>query len=41
LLVLGGEGGKNGLKIGGGGDVELFGRLRRRGERSCEYREKK
>ncbi len=31
LFVLGGEGGEDGLKIGGGGDVELFGGLRIRG----------
>ena len=37
----GGEGGQDGLEIGGGGDVELFGRLRMRGWRPCEYHEKK
>jgi len=41
LLVLGCEGGKDGLKVCGGGDVELFGGLRNRGERSCENRDKK
>jgi len=41
LFVLGGEGWEDGLQIGGGGDVKLFGGLRRGGQRTCEYHDKK
>ena len=37
VLVGGCEGGDDGLEIGGGGDVKLFGRLRRSGGGASEY----
>jgi len=40
LLILGGERGKYRLKIGRSGDVKIFGGLRMRGWRPCEYPDK-